>query len=156
MKGFHLNTARLIRLAPLLLAALLPLPAAATLGGDASSTQADQVRMKATLRMSPGAKYTVHEMALPSGTVVREYISPAGVVFAVTWKGPMKPDLRQLMGTYFDQYLQAAPNARSGHAGVAVSLPGLVMHSLGHMRAFSGRAYLPPSLPADVAVDELR
>lgn len=147
---------KFIRFTPMLLATLFSLPAAATLGGAASSTQADQLQMKATLRMSPGARFTVHEMVLPSGTTVREYVSLQGMVFAVAWKGPRMPDLRQLMGTYFDQYLQAVPPARGGHAGVAVSQPDLVVHSMGRTRAFSGHAYLPPLLPADVTDDELQ
>ncbi len=151
-----LQIEKFIRFTPMLLAMLFSLPAEATLGGPASSTQTDQLQMKATLRMSPGTRFTVHEMALPSGTTVREYVTMQGTVFAVAWKGPRMPDLRQLMGTYFDQYLQAVPPARGGHAGVAVSQPDLVVHSMGHTRAFSGHAYLPPLLPADVPVDELQ
>src|ERR1700684_555487 len=100
---------------------LLPLQAGATLGGDASTTQADQARLKASLRITPGEKFAVHEMTLPTGTVVREYVSPQGQVFAVSWKGPFKPDLRQLMGDYFDRYVQASPNTRGGHSASRVA-----------------------------------
>jgi hypothetical protein len=39
----------------------------------------------------------------PEGTSVRRYVSPAGKVVAVAWKGPVMPDLRQVLGpTSFD------------------------------------------------------
>jgi hypothetical protein len=153
-RGFILHTAKHVVFAALLLT--LPLEASATLGGDAGTTQADQIRMKATLRVSRGAGYSVHEMSLPTGTTVREYVSPQGQVFAVTWKGPLKPDLRQLMGDYFDIYLQAVPDYRTGHGAARVSLPDLVVHSMGHMRAFTGHAYLPAMLPGGFALEELQ
>jgi hypothetical protein len=133
-----------------------PLQASATLGGDAGTAAADQLQMKAALRVSPGARYNVHELTLPAGTTVREYVNPQGQVFAVAWKGPFKPDLRQLMGGYFDRYVQAAPTSHGGHNAAVLSLPDLVVQSKGHQRAFSGRAYLPAMLPADVAVSELK
>jgi hypothetical protein len=135
---------------------LVPLQAFATRGGAASTTQLDQAHMNATLRIAPGEKFTVHEMTLPSGTVVREYVSPQGQVFAVSWKGPFKPDLRQLMGDYFDRYVQATPPARSGHNASRVAQADLVVQSMGHMRAFSGHAFVPGMLPAGVAESDLQ
>ena len=68
--------------------------------------------MQASLQTSVGTTYNVHEMQSAAGTVVREYISSAGEsagkVFAVTWQGPWPPDMRQLLGSYFEQYMQAA------------------------------------------------
>jgi uncharacterized protein DUF2844 len=143
--------------APLLAALLLlPLPALATLGGDASTPQADQLHMKAALRVSQRARYAVHEIALPYGTTAREYVSPQGVVFAVAWEGPVKPDLRQLLGAYYELYVQAPPNTRGAHNAAVIVLPELVVHSMGHLRAFSGRAYLRSQMPDGVSVGELK
>jgi hypothetical protein len=135
---------------------LLPLPSRATLGGDASTTQVDQARLKASMRVAPGEKFAVHEMTLPGGTVVREFVSPQGQVFAVSWKGPFKPDLRQLMGDYFDRYVQATPAARGGHNASRIAQTDLVVQSMGHMRAFSGHAFVPGMLPAGVAESDLQ
>jgi hypothetical protein len=158
LKGSRLFSSKFNVVATLLPVALLLLPVSATaaLGGDATSLQSDLAHMKASLRTSPGAKFTVHEMTLPYGTTVREYMSPQGAVFAVTWKGPVKPDLRQLMGNYFDQYLQAAPNTRGAHSAAVLMQPNLVVRSTGHMRAFSGHAYLPQLMPAGVSAADLR
>src|ERR1700732_4520267 len=68
-----------------------PIPALAVLGGDVSSVQADQAQMKAVLRIQTAQSYTVHELHEQSGMVVKEFISPAGKVFAVSWGGPFVP-----------------------------------------------------------------
>src|SRR5215475_9542856 len=69
-------------------------PALAALGGDATSVETDRVSMKGALRISPLVAYDIHEIQTPSGTVIREYVSAQGKVFAVTWRGPGLPDLR--------------------------------------------------------------
>ena len=123
-------------------------PAFAALGGDATSVQADLVTMKGTLRMTSTAGYTVHEITTPAGTVVREYLTPVGKVFAVSWRGPVIPDLRQMLGDYYGQFAQAASAPHfGGHSHLAVERPGLVVHSSGRMRAFFGRAWAPDLVP---------
>ena len=136
----------------------LPLPALASLGGDASTVQADQVKMQGGLRKTSTDSYTIHEIQTPTGVTVREYVSPAGKVFAVTWQGPFHPDLRQLLGVYFDQYtqaVQAQQTQRHGHGPLLIEEPGLVVQVTGHLRAFRGRAYVPQMLPAGVHSEEL-
>src|SRR5215467_10773878 len=113
--------------------------ALATLGGDVSSVESDRVRMKAAaVATTESALYTVHEMQTPSGTTVREFANAGGTVFAVTWRGPFPPDLRQALGTYFETYQTAKRAKRSGHALDVVEQPDLVVHAGGHLRAFSG------------------
>ncbi|OIQ91398.1 hypothetical protein GALL_266720 [mine drainage metagenome] len=143
------------RLAALLLLALAG-PAAAALGDNEASVAADQVKLKATRRIVAAPLYTVHEIRQASGTVVREYVSAQGQVFAVVWQGPRMPDLQQLLGNYFADYRAAAAAKRAGRGLVRLRQPGLVLHSGGHMRAFFGQAYIPQLLPAGVAIDEIR
>jgi hypothetical protein len=112
--------------------------------------------MKATLRIASSGKYTVHELQTPAGTLVREYVSPAGIIFGVAWEGPSLPDLRQILGTYFGNYTEAAKTARTGHRSLAVEQPGLIVHSRGHLRAFFGQAYVPQLLPPNVSSDEIQ
>lgn len=131
-------------------------PARATLGGAEATVLGDQAQIGATLRTVYGAKFTMHELRVPAGTTVREYIAPTGVVFAVAWQGPSMPDLRQLLGAHFDEYVAAVAARRNVRGPVLVQLPGLVVQSGGHMRSFAGRAYVPESLPQGVSVDELR
>ena len=135
---------------------LLSGPAVAALGGTEASIAADQAKLKATRRIEAAPQYTVHEIRQASGTVVREYVSAQGQVFAVAWQGPQMPDLRQVLGSYFADYRAAAAAKRAGRGLVRLRQPGLVLHSGGHMRAFFGQAYIPQLLPAGVNIDEIR
>lgn len=135
----------------------LPVPAWAVLGGKAASVQADQASMKAAVR--PGAQtsqYTVQSLQTQSGITIREFIDSHDNVFAVTWQGPFMPNLKQLLGQYFSRYVKAARNRHGGHHHLAVADSKLVVHSQGHMRAFSGMAYLPAQLPPGVNPADLK
>jgi Protein of unknown function (DUF2844) len=137
----------------------LPFPLCASLGGDVTSVLADQVKMQGSLRTTSADSYTVHEIQTSTGVTVKEYVSPAGKVFAVTWQGAFHPDLRQLLGTYFDQYAQAVQAQRAerrGHGPLLIQQAGLVVQITGHMRAFRGRAYVPQMLPAGLHSEDLR
>ncbi len=134
-------------------------PAWAALGGDMASIQADQIHMQGTRRMIAAESYTVHEIQAATGTVVREYVSADGKVFAVAWHGPWLPDMRQILGTYFEQYAQAVQSQNSGRMGrrpVMIEQPGLVVQIGGHMRAFTGRAYVPERLPSGARVEDIQ
>lgn len=130
----------------------------AALGGDAASVQADSAHLRGTLRMTSAATYTLHEIQTPAGTVVREYVSPSGRVFAVAWHGQFPPDLRQLLGEHFATYQAAAqaPNGRARRGPLFVRQSNLVVQQAGHMRDFSGRAYLTDQFPAGVAAEAIR
>ena len=138
----------------------LPIRASASLGDDVGSVQADQARMRGVQRTTRTELYTVHEIKASEGTVVREYVSSAGKIFAVVWQGPFLPDLRQLLGGYFERFSQgsqARNNNRPRIRGpILIQEPGLVVQSGGHMRAYFGRAYLPDQVPKGVNIEEIR
>jgi hypothetical protein len=137
-------------------AALVPCIAAAALGEPENSVQADVARLHASLKVTPHAQFQLHEMRLPSGTLVREFAAMDGTVFAVAWNGPTMPNLRQTFGRYFDIYVAAAKGRAANHSHLQIRQDGLVVESGGHMRAFAGRAYLPQAVPAGVDLGELR
>lgn len=145
---------RLAGILPILL--FLSGPAEATLGGDEASIATDQAQMKATRRTVNASQYTMHEIQISSGTLVREYVSAQGQVFAVAWKGPFLPDLQQILGNHFADYGNAASSRRSRRGPVLLQQPGLIIQSGGHMRAFFGRAYIPQLLPAEVTGDDIQ
>ncbi len=129
-------------------------PAWAALGRDITSVKDDGAHLSAALRVSRSdASYTVHELTLPTGTVVREYVSPAGKVFGVAWHGPYLPNFRQILGDYFAPVMQAPRNQRQGRGPVEVRQANVVFQSGGHMRSFFGRAYLSDMLPKGVSAD---
>ena len=143
-------------LGAVLLAGSVTLPAFAALGGDAASIDTDAAKMKGQARATAVGGYTVKEITLPSGTLVREYVSAEGKVFAVTWSGMSQPDLQQTLGTYFEQYKAAAAAPHAGHHHLTIHQPELVLSSGGHMRAWRGKAYVPALLPPNFSVDDIR
>ena len=135
------------------------LPAWAALGGDVASVQADQIHMQGSRQIKATATYTVHEIQAATGTVVREYASNEGKIFAVAWRGPWPSDMRQLLGTYFEQYAQAAKAQSGSHVGrrpLLIELPGLTVQLSGYSRSLAGRAYVPEMLPSGVRAEDIR
>ncbi len=154
-----LSVALVRRLSIGLLILGLPVLGSATLGGSLESVQVDQAHFRANIRITQGAAYTVEELTTATDIVVREYVSPGGRVFGVTWRGPFIPEMRQLLGAYFQQYVLAAKAERERHVGRAplnIQLPGLVVQTGGHMRAYFGRAYDPELLPVGTSPDDIR
>jgi Protein of unknown function (DUF2844) len=108
------------------------------------------------LRSIDAHTYVVHEIAT-TGTVVREYVSPAGVVFGVAWEGQFQPDFLHLLGPYYEQAKQAASGQpRTRRAPIVIDTPGLVFQQTGHLRSFHGIAYIPQLLPAAVQASDIR
>ena len=87
---------------------------------------------------------------------MREYVSPAGKVFAVKWRGPILPNLTQTLGTYAADLQAAASTPHAGHRHLSVERPDIVIHSNGHMRAFSGFAYVPSLLPPNLSIADIQ
>jgi hypothetical protein len=136
-----------------------PFSALASLGGDVASVEADQARMQASLETTNKDLYSIHEIHVPNHVVVREFVSQSGSVFAVAWQGAARPDLRQLLGTYFDSFAKAAQANKARRAGrgpVVIEQAGLVVEMGGHARSFFGRAYDPRMVPAGVPTAEIR
>ena len=109
--------------------------------------------------MVPGQAYMAHEIQSANGTVIREYASPSGKVFAVSWRGPWMPDMHQLLGQYFEQYSQAMQSqsgTRMRRGPLRIELPGLVVTLGGRPRSYVGRAYLPNDLPEGVRAEDLQ
>ena len=150
-------TAKVLGIALATVVAGSVLPAFAGLGGDAASVDADVAKMKGQARATPVAGYTMSEITLPSGTVVHEFVSSEGKVFAVSWKGMAVPDLSQTLGTYFAEYkAAAAATPHASHHNLTVQQPDLVVRTGGHMRNWYGQAYVLSLLPPNFSLDEIK
>jgi hypothetical protein len=134
------------------------LPAVASLGGNVGSIETDRTRMNASEVVTDGNGYNLHQLKMPGGTVVNEYATPTGNIFAVTWQGQFLPDMQQILGGYFQQYSIALSSQakRYGHQPLNIEGPGLVVQTGGHMRALWGRVYVPALLPQGVSRDQLQ
>ena len=137
--------------------AAMPLFAHAALGGNTASIETDQTALSASSTTTNADLYSVHTIKTAPGISIKEYLSPQGNVFAVAWQGPVLPDLRLLLGNYFQTYTDEIGKLNhSGGGPVAIITPDLVVQSGGHLRAFSGRAYLPQLLPEGITLDDIK
>lgn len=130
-------------------------PAAATLGEGASSVEVNRVKMQAHLQVVRRANYVVHELGLPAGGKVRQFVADGGKVFAVSWSAGWRPDLREIMGTHYDRYIAATKGKIVARGPVRLELPGLVVIMGGHQRAFFGRVYLLDQLPPNMRIEDI-
>jgi hypothetical protein len=130
-------------------------PAFAALGGDAASVENDRVSMKGAMRITPTVDYSVHEIQTPAGIVIREYVSAAGKVFAVSWRGAGMPDLGQLLGSYSEPLRQAAVHPHYNHHRLNIETADVVLQSNGHLRTRYGRAWVPAILPQNFSPKDI-
>ena len=120
--------------------------AVASLGGAEASVEQDRQTFKApAATMQDNGTYRVHEITT-GGTSIKEYVSPQGVVFGVSWKGRVNPDFQTLLGTYFNES-QTAPH-KKGRGPTVFDGPNLHLEKGGHMRALGGRAYVSGLIPS--------
>jgi hypothetical protein len=141
--------------------ALIGHAAHAELGGTHATVDSDQAHMRALLRQNlPNSKYHVEEMSLPRGTMVREYVSPSGQVFGVSWSGPAMPDLEQLLGSWAGRARQGVEDFHAAHGTgrgpAAVHSPDFMLQLGGRMGSHTGRAWLPAILPPGVTPDDIQ
>lgn len=132
-------------------------PALAALGGNTASVEADRAALRGSLHVVSASGYAVHEITTASGLKVHEYVSSAGKVFAITWAGNRTPDLQQMLGSSFGEFQQAraARPSNRDHRHLAVDTPTLIVRSVGHLRTYTGRAWLPAELPASFSLSSL-
>jgi len=143
-----------------MIAAMLLLPPVgatyAGLGEAESSIHADQIRMGARHSVSVTPQYLVHDLHASDGTLVRQYVTANGLVFAVTWKSLSKPDFAGFLGLSYPLYAASAQ--------VAARRPGvqrhfrhdgldLVVQSTAHLNVYSGFAFRRSMLPKGLSLD---
>jgi hypothetical protein len=131
-------------------------PSYAALGGDVASVSMDTARLRGVVHATALQAYQIHEITTDTGIRVREWLA-AGRVFAVTWSGPVEPDLPTLLGAHFDRFARALSALPPGlHKSLRIQAADLVVESGGHLRAYGGRAYLTSAVPAGMAAAQIR
>jgi len=111
--------------------------------------------MKSEDRVQAFQTYKVHQLTATNGTIIREYVSPKGLVFGIAWQAPFMPDMKQLLGTYVTN-LQTASRTQTQvrHLrGIIVKTNDFVFVSSGQMRHWRGNAYVPSLVPSNVSVE---
>jgi len=139
-----------------LLGAGFGINAYAGLGEGADSIARDHTALRGQAETRTAmSNYDRHEITTASGTRVREYVSKAGKVFAVSWSGPSLPDLKTVLGAQYDAYLAAAQAPHHNHHVLTISTPDLVLQNSRLPRGFMGRAHIPSLVPAGTSTAEL-
>ncbi|HEX7789559.1 MAG TPA: DUF2844 domain-containing protein [Afipia sp.] len=141
-------------MAAVICAGMIDDAAFAALGEKRASVDTDRTRLVAISRSArSSASGTEHHLTLQNGTEVKELENAAGTIVAVSWHGPGRPDLRQLLGDQHFATFQAA-NIRYGRLRMRrapqVERSDLIIRTGGHPGAFWGVAYLPAQIPAGV------
>ena len=133
-------------------------PAWAVLGQYESSVSVDQEFLRSADSVQAFQTYKIHQLTSANGTIIREYVSPKGLVFGVTWQGPFMPSMQQLLGSYVTNLQTASPaQTQIRHLrGLTVKTNDFVFVSGGHMRFWKGNAYVPSLIPNNVSVEVVR
>lgn len=132
--------------------------ASAELGGTVASVETDRGRMGARMARQTEGAFTRHILTRANGGVVHELTNAQGKVFAVSWSGPGKPDLRSILGPYFAAMQPTGGIGRAMHGfrrPVQVARPDLQIRQEGHMGWFHGAALVPSLAPAGFSAASL-
>jgi len=132
--------------------------AQAALGESIDSVAKDRKALSAVQRATTARNgYSVQELK-SEANIVREFVSPSGVVFAIAWNGLSHPDLASLLGTYVGEYQQSLRHTsrQKGKRYSQVKATNVIVEKWGHMRNMQGRAYIPGLIPNGVNIDEIK
>ena len=153
---------RILVAAALLMMLFTPVASApvwAALGQPAATVERDRVMMKGQRHSRTGAGYSIETITV-AGMQIKEYASGDGVVFAVVWRGTGVPDLKLLLGEYFEEYREGVTAARNRRPRVRepfrMKSERLVVERAGHSRSLWGRAYLPSHVPSGVKPEDIQ
>ena len=145
-------------LSALLVLVLASVPVRAGLGQPEASVTSDQIHMKSEHRVQQFQTYKVHELANTEGAVVREYVSPEGTVFGITWHGRSTPDMNQLLGNYVNNFETATRDQTRvlPRRGITIKTNDFVYTNFCRMGVCTGSAYAPKLVPSNVTVEVMR
>jgi len=131
--------------------------ASAGLGERFDSVAKDHLALHGTtLAVTTHPGYSLHETTTADGATVRQFVSPSGTVFAVSWAGRTQPDLQVLLAKHYGQYLEATKQPHASHKVLNVTSPDVVINVTRHVRGFTGSAHVPALVPPTVSIADLR
>ena len=136
----------------LFLVGLVPSVCQAELGSNIASVMAEKTEFNSQLTTSNQYGVTVYIQTLSSGTVIQEYASADGVIFALSWSGRELPNLQVILGNYFKDYLTGIKQSRGAFS---INTESIAIQSAGMMGAFQGFAFLPKQAPVGFTIKNL-
>lgn len=125
----------------------------AALGDDEGKvSESSQIQPK-----SVRSGLVMHEQ-IAHHVTVHQFAEPQGKVFAVSWAGPVHPDLRELLGAHYAHYKSSfEKNFRKtrGRRFVEYEDDGLHVEMGGHMGSVRGRVWLTSIFPKQVSHEDI-
>jgi hypothetical protein len=121
-----------------------------------ASIAAEAKQFSASQREERAATHTVVILETPAELVIKQYVNAEGKVFALSWMGPVMPDLPKLLGRYHEAFVAGAQRAPSSRNAVRIDTPEFALESLGRMRAYRGRAYVPALVPPGMRPQDIQ
>lgn len=102
-------------------------------------------------------KFNIHEIQAPEYKI-REYVNSNKKVFAIAWSGISHPGLKQILSSYYEEYVKVAQKQKRIHGKRfrVVKSKNVTLILSGHMRNLKGKAYLHSNLPLGIATHEIR
>ena len=98
----------------------------------------------------------VREVDGVSGVTLTEYVNADNQVFAVAWSSNRIPDLKNVFGSYFDEYSNAWNHRHSlGLHTVHLETPNLTVDVSGVNGRSHGLVWVPSLVPPGVAMHQL-
>jgi hypothetical protein len=129
------------------------LPAWAALGDDVSSVNSDVRALGGQHQMVAKVGYNLHQITASDGSMVKEFVSPEGKVFGISWHGHFMPNLQQLLGTHMTDLQQGQRTQFVRRRAVTIQTDSFVFSSFGRLRSFHGRAYVPSLIPSNLTAE---
>jgi hypothetical protein len=136
--------------------------ALAALGDAESSIQRDQTGMTGQFQITDHGSYRLHE-AKSGQMLVHEYVTPDGKVFGVSWQGSIRPNLKELFGSYYSDYQSALHSSQEQTGRLRLRSRSMVSNGRnfhveigGHMGFSRGCAWIPSLIPSGFNTNEIR
>ena len=150
------NSRRIVWVVALMVAPVFN--ACAGLGESEGSIAGDRMRLRAFHSVARAQQYAMHELTMPNGSHVRQFVGGDGRIFAVSWHTLFKPDLSTMLGSSFPSY-SAAAMAAGQQGGIRRQFhhqgSDLVVQSSGHLNVFTGYAIRPSLVPQGLNLQTL-
>jgi hypothetical protein len=140
----------------LIMLALGSVPAWAALGGNVASIDSDFQSLGGQHKMVARVGYSLHQITAADGSMVSEFVSPAGTVFGVSWQGHSLPKFSQLLGTHMADFQNGQRMNHVPRRAVTIESNDFVLVSIGHNGSFRGRAFVRSLVPATVTPEVVR
>jgi hypothetical protein len=130
----------------------------AGLGDDVKKVNEDKMNLQSkSLKITSKENFSVYEIEAPEYKI-REYINSEKKVFAVAWSGLSHPELKQVLSSYYDEYVTVAQKQKRtyGKRFRVVKSKNVTLILSGHMRNLKGKVFLHSNLPRGLAAHEIK